>query len=186
MLALLDFAPILLFFGAYRFWDVYVATAVLIAATVVQMGLIYAIKHSLSPMHKVTLALILIFGALTLLKHDIRILQWKFTLFYVAIALALALARWIWHKNLLKALLSMQIELPDPVWARLNLAWVGYALFMAALNTGIMYFFSTDAWMKFKVWSIAISIVFIIGQVAYMMPHLKPDEDGQKSKEKVT
>ena len=62
MKILLDFFPILLFFGAYKFYGIYVGTAVLMAATVVQMATIYAIDLKLQTMHKVTLALVLLFG----------------------------------------------------------------------------------------------------------------------------
>ncbi|MFM2083275.1 MAG: hypothetical protein RLY95_93, partial [Pseudomonadota bacterium] len=37
---LLDFLPIVLFFGAYKMYGVYVATGVLMAATAVQMAYI--------------------------------------------------------------------------------------------------------------------------------------------------
>ena len=59
MKLLLDFLPILLFFGAYKLYGIYVGTAVLMAATVVQMAIIYAIDKKLTTMHKATLALIL-------------------------------------------------------------------------------------------------------------------------------
>jgi len=54
MKLLIDFFPILLFFGAYKFYDIYVATAVLMAATVLQMVLIYGIDRKLQTMHKIT------------------------------------------------------------------------------------------------------------------------------------
>ena len=56
MKLLLDFLPILLFFGAYKLYGIYVGTAVLMGATVVQMAIIYAIDKKLTTMHKATLA----------------------------------------------------------------------------------------------------------------------------------
>jgi intracellular septation protein len=87
MKILIDFFPILLFFGAYKFYDIYVGTGVLMAATLVQMGLIYAIDRKLQMMHKITLALVLIFGALTLVLHDDRFIKWKPTVLYAAMAI---------------------------------------------------------------------------------------------------
>jgi intracellular septation protein len=43
MKILIDFFPILLFFGAYKLYDIYIGTGVLMAATVLQMALIYGI-----------------------------------------------------------------------------------------------------------------------------------------------
>ena len=43
MKLLIDFFPILLFFGAYKLYDIYVGTAVLMVATVAQVALIYGV-----------------------------------------------------------------------------------------------------------------------------------------------
>ena len=75
MKILIDFFPILLFFGAYKFYGIYVGTAVLMAATALQMAIIYAIDRRLQTMHKVTLVLILLFGTLTLVLQDDRFIN---------------------------------------------------------------------------------------------------------------
>ncbi len=175
MKILIDFFPILLFFGAYKLHDIYVATAVLMAATVLQMVLIYLIDRKLQLMHKVTLLLILVFGTLTLALHDERFIMWKPTVLYAAMGLALALALWVWHKNFLQILLGSQLELPDGVWLRLNVAWIVYAFFMAALNGYVAAFYSQEAWVNFKLWGYVFPLVFIIGQGLYIARHLKSD-----------
>ena len=176
MKILIDFFPILLFFGAYKFYDIYVATAVLMAATVLQMGLIYAMDRKLQTMHKITLLLILVFGTLTLVLQDERFIKWKPTVLYAAMGLALALALWVWHKNFLKILLGSQLELPEGVWLRLNLAWIVYAFFMAALNGYVAALYSTETWVNFKLWGYVFPLVFIIGQGLYIARYLKTDE----------
>lgn len=175
MKLLIDFFPLLLFFGAYKLHDIYVATAVLMAATVLQMVLIYVIDRKLQTMHKITLLLILVFGTLTLVLQDERFIKWKPTVLYAAMGLALALALWIWRKNFLKILLGSQLELPDGVWLRLNLAWIVYAFFMAALNAYVAAFYSTEDWVNFKLWGYVFPLVFIIGQGLYIARHLKSD-----------
>ena len=175
MKILLDFLPILLFFGAYKMWGIYVATAVLMAATTVQMGIVYAMDKKLSTMHKVTLALILIFGTLTLVLQDDRFIKWKPTVLYAAMALALAVALWGFGKNVLKLMLGAQLNLPDAVWTRLNIAWVVYCLFMAAINGYVAAFYSTDAWANFKLWGYVFPLAFIIGQGIYVSRHLRED-----------
>jgi len=176
MKILIDFFPILLFFGAYKVYDIYVGTGVLMAATLVQMGLIYALDHKLTVMHKITLALVLIFGSLTLLLHDERFIKWKPTVLYAAMAIGLALAVWVWQKNFLKLLLGSQLELPDRVWMRLNLVWVAYCVFMAAINGYVAAFYSTEAWVNFKLWGYAFPLVFIVAQGFYIARYIKPDE----------
>ncbi len=176
MKILIDFFPILLFFGSYKLYDIYVGTGVLMAATVLQMGLIYALDRKLQAMHKITLCLILIFGSLTLVLHDDRFIKWKPTVLYAAMAIGLAVAIWIMNKNFLKLLLGSQLELPDPVWKRLNVIWVAYCLFMSLSNAYVAAYFSTEAWVNFKLWGYVFPLAFIIGQGFYIARYLKQDE----------
>jgi intracellular septation protein len=179
MKTLIDFFPILLFFGAYKFYDIYVGTAVLMGATVLQMALIYGIDRRLQTMHKVTLVLVLGFGALTLALHDDRFIKWKPTVLYAAMGIALGFAVWILKKNFLKLMLGSQLELPEPVWQRLNLIWIAYAFFMAAINAYVVLNYSTEAWVNFKLWGYVFPLAFIIGQGLYIAPHLT-GEDPEK------
>lgn len=176
MKLLLDFFPILLFFGAYKFYGIYTATAVLMAATVVQMTAIYVIDRKLQTMHKVTLALVLVFGTLTLLLQDERFIKWKPTVLYAAMGLVLAFALWVLKKNYLKALLGSQLSLPNSVWHRLNIAWVGYCLFMATINAYVAAYYSTEDWVNFKLWGYAFPLAFILAQGVYISRHLNPDD----------
>lgn len=183
MKILIDFLPILLFFGAYKAYDIYVGTAVLMAATVLQMALIYGIDRKLQTMHKITLALILAFGTLTLVLQDERFIKWKPTVLYAAMSIGLALAIWVFRKNFLKMLLGSQLQLPDRVWHRLNVAWVVYTAFMAAINSYVVLNFSTEAWVTFKLWGYAFPLVFLVGQGIYIAPHVQ-SADGEKAAEK--
>jgi len=176
MKILIDFFPILLFFGAFKFYDIYVGTAVLMAATVLQMALIYGIDRKLTAMHKITLALILVFGTLTLVLHDERFIKWKPTVLYGAMAIALALAVWVYKKNFLKALLGSQLSLPEPVWMRLNGLWVGYSAFMAVINGYVAAYFSTEAWVDFKIWGYVFPVLFLVGQGVYISRYLTEEK----------
>ncbi len=175
MKLVLDFLPILLFFGAFKLYNIYVATGVLMVATAVQMAVLYSMHRRLETMQKATLVLILLFGTLTLVLQDDRFIKWKPTVLYAAMAIALGFAMWVLHKNFLKILLGSQMELPDPVWMRLNVAWVGYCVFMSAINAYVAAYFSTDAWVNFKLWGYAFPLVFLVGQGLYIARHLKSD-----------
>ena len=176
MRILLDFLPILLFFGAYKFYNIYVATAVLMLATLAQTGLMYARDRKVTTMQKGTLTLILVFGSLTLWLQDERFIKWKPTVLYFAIALALTLALWVFKKSFLKLMLGAQIELPDRVWMRLNVAWIVYCVLMAVVNAYVAAYFSTEAWVNFKLWGYVFPLLFLVGQGLYIAPHLKADE----------
>ena len=174
---LIDFFPIVLFVAAYKLHDIYVATGVLMAATVVQTAVIYGIDRRLQTLQKVTLALVLVFGALTLALHDERFIKWKPTVLYTSMALVLAAALWGWKKNLLQLLLGSQLKLPPPVWDRLCAVWIGYFLFMAAINAYVAAYYSTEAWVNFKLWGYAFPVVFIVAQGLYIARHLPAEAE---------
>jgi intracellular septation protein len=178
---LIDFFPIALFVGAYKLHDIYTATAVLMAATVVQTGIIYAIDRRLQTLHKVTLVLVIVFGVLTLALHDERFIKWKPTVLYASMAIVLGAALWGWKKNFLQILLGSQLSLPEAVWGRLTVIWIIYFLFMAALNAYVAAYYSTEAWVNFKLWGYAFPVVFIVGQGLYIARYLK-DDDSEASK----
>ena len=179
MKTLLDFLPFLLFFGAFKLYDIYVGTAVLMLATTVQMLVLHFVYKQLPAIQKVTWVLVMVFGTLTLALHDERFIKWKPTVLYAAMALGLAIALWVMRKNILKMMLGAQLELPDAVWTRLNVAWVGYTAFMAALNAYVVLNYSTEAWVSFKVWGYVFPFVFLVAQGFYIAPHLKGDEAPQ-------
>ncbi len=181
MKILIDFFPILLFFVAYKMADIYVATGVLMAATVVQTALMYAIDRKVTTMQKITLGMILAFGALTLYLQDERFIKWKPTVLYLAIALALTITVAVFKKSFLKLMLSAQLELPDRVWMRLNIAWIIYCVLMAVVNGYVAAYFSTEAWVDFKLWGYVFPLAFLVGQGFYISPHLKGKEPEAES-----
>jgi intracellular septation protein len=177
MKQLLDFLPILLFFGAYKTYDIYVATGVIMVATLIQMAILYKLDGKLQTMHKVTLGLVVGFGALTLGFHDERFIKIKPTILHLSISLALAIGLWGFKKNLLSAMLGGVLSLPDKVWRNLTIAWVAFGIFMASLNAFIAYTFTTEQWVNFKLWGFAITIPFFIAQGIYIAKFLPKDEE---------
>ena len=176
MRILLDFFPIALFVAAYKLHDIYVGTAVLMAATVIQTAVMFALDRKVNTMQKVTLGLVLVFGTLTLVLQDDRFIKWKPTVLYLGMALVLALALWVWKKNLLHMLLGSQLSLPESVWNTLNTIWVTYFVFMATINGYVAASFTTDEWVNFKLWGYVFPLAFILGQGVYISRFLKPDD----------
>lgn len=172
---LIDFFPIALFVAAFKLYDIYTATGVLMAATLLQTGIIYAIDRKLQTLQKVTLVLVIVFGVLTLALQDDRFIKWKPTVLYASMAIVLGAALWIWKKNFLQILLGSQLTLPTAVWARLTVIWIGYFLFMAVINGYVAAFYSTEDWVNFKLWGYAFPVIFIIGQGLYISRFISDD-----------
>jgi intracellular septation protein len=95
---------------------------------------------------------------------------------YGAMAVALAVALWAFKKNFLKMVLGAQLDLPTAIWGRLNVVWVLYCVFMSAVNAYVAAYFTTEAWVNFKLWGYVFPVVFLVAQGLYIAPHLKSDE----------
>src|SRR5580765_5803049 len=113
---LYDLFPVALFFVAIQVWDIFVATAVAICASIVQVGWLLVRKKKVEPMLWASLAIILVFGGLTLYLKDRTFILWKPTVLYWLFALVLTGAAFM-RRNLVRGLLSEQMQLPDAIWA---------------------------------------------------------------------
>ena len=161
---LFDLFPVILFFAAFQLWGIYVATGVAIAATFAQIGWLALRGERIDPMLWASLAIIVVFGGLTLALHDKTFIQWKPTVLYWLFAAVLtggALTR----RNLIKAMMSKQIALPEPVWAKLNWSWVGFFALMGVANLYVAYNFSESAWVNFKLFGgLGLMLLFVLAQ----------------------
>ncbi|MGE0803559.1 MAG: septation protein A [Lautropia sp.] len=175
---LFDLFPILLFFIAYKYADIYTATGVAIAATFVQIGWLKLRGRRVETMQWLGLGVIVVFGGLTLLLHDETFIKWKPTILYWLFGTGLVIAR-LTGRNLMKTLMGSQLVLPEPVWDRLNQLWIGYFAVMGALNLWVAYSFETDTWVNFKLFgTLGLTLVFVLLQGLYLGRHIKePDAE---------
>ena len=161
---LFDLFPVILFFAAFQVWDIYVATGVAIAATFAQIGWLALRRKKIEPMLWASLAIIVVFGGLTLFLRDKTFIQWKPTVLYWLFAAVLAGAA-LTGRNLIRAMMSKQIALPEPVWAKLNWSWVGFFAFMGFANLFVAYNFSESAWVNFKLFGgLGLMLLFVLAQ----------------------
>lgn len=202
MKLLLDFLPILLFFGTFKYAEgrkdwaaalasdnlgfmvsggvvgpaeapVLLATVVVILATLAQVVYMLIIGRKIDTMLWVSLALVVIFGGATIWFHSDTFIKWKPSVLYWVMGAVLALSAWVFKKNLLKRLLGEQISLPEPVWGRLNVAWMLFFTTMGALNIFIAYNFPTEIWVNFKLFGgLGLMVLFTLGQGWYISRHM--------------
>ena len=174
---LFDFFPVILFFIAFKLTNIFVATAVAVAATVVQVGYLLARGRKVDPALWVSLAVIVVFGGATLLFHDQTFIKWKPTILYWIFAVALLGGQFLFKRNLLRSFLGQQMELPETAWAGLVWAWSGFFAAMGVLNLLIAYNFSTEAWVNFKLFGgIGLMFLFVLAQGFFLAKHL-PQKD---------
>ncbi|MFO7642053.1 MAG: septation protein A [Candidatus Competibacteraceae bacterium] len=177
MKLLVDFLPILLFFVAYKLADIYVATGVLIVATLAQVGWIWLRQHRVEKLPLITAGLVLVLGGATLALHDPWFVKWKPTVVNWLFALAFLGSHVIGQKTLLERMMGGQLELPTPVWVKLSFAWALFFFVMGAVNLYVAYTFSENAWVNFKLFGMmGLTLLFVLAQAVYMSRHLKTDD----------
>lgn len=180
---LFDLFPLLLFFVAYRFADIYVATGVAMVAAVGQIAYIRLTGQKIEPMHWINLVVIVVFGGATLWLQNEAFIKWKPTVLYWLFGAILLGSQWIWRKNLLQKLLSGKVELSAAGWNGLSISWAGFFVFAGALNLFVAFsgYFSESAWVNFKVFGLmGLLIVFVIAQSLWLSKHMTVDEKEPK------
>jgi len=169
---LAEYFPLIVFFVAFKLADIYVATAVAIAASIAQIVYFHTRRGKVAPMHWLSLAIIVIFGGATLLLHDETFIKWKPTVLYWLFALVLLVGRAVFRRNLISALLP-DLVLPEAVWGRVTWAWVAFLAAMGGANLYIAAHYSTDVWVNFKIWGgIGMFMLAAIGTVASVARYL--------------
>jgi intracellular septation protein len=176
MKQLLDFLPLVIFFALYKFYDIYVATGALIAATAVQMIVTYWLYKKVEKMQWVTCIMVIIFGGMTLFLQDDNFIKWKVTIVYVIFAVGLLVSD-IMGKPLIKGMLGNEVTLPDAVWRRINWMWITFFVAAAALNIYIAFSMPLDVWVNFKVFGLLIAtLLFTVITGIYIYKHLPKEE----------
>jgi intracellular septation protein len=178
---LVDFFPILLFFLAYQAWDIYVATAVAIGASGVQVGWQWLRHRKVDRMQWITLALLVVFGGLTLLLRDPLFIKWKPTVVNWLFAVAFLISAYVGEKSLLERMMGSAVVMPAAAWRRLNWAWVSFFAALGVLNLYVAFAFAEDIWVKFKLFGmVGLTLLFVFAQAPYLAKHMPPDEPAKE------
>ncbi len=205
MKLLLDFLPIILFFGTFKIADIHpdaaakfatdhlgfavsggvvgpaeaavlLATVVVIVATLVQITLLLAMRRKVDTMLWVTFVLVAVLGGATVWFHNPTFIKWKPSVLYWAMSVIFWTSQTFFNKNVLRSLVGEQLELPTPVWQRLNLAWVAFFALMGIANLYVAYNYSTSTWASFKVFGLSgLMIIFMFAQGLYISRFLDDD-----------
>jgi intracellular septation protein len=211
MKLLLDFLPIILFFVSFNVAEknadlaarlatdwfgpmvsggmvgpkeapVLLATVVVILATLAQVLFLKLRGRKVDTMLWVSLVLVTVLGGATIWFHSETFIKWKPTVLYWVMGSAFLLGPVVAGKNILKALLGEQMVLPEPVWQRLNLAWVGFFALMGVLNLYVAFNYSTSTWVNFKLFGgMGLMLVFTVAQGLYLGKYLQAPADTKSS-----
>ena len=188
MKPLFDLFPVILFFATFKFAEnspdmamdlasrvigdglttmtapVFLATIVAILATVCQVGWLLARGRKVEPMLWISLAVIVVFGGLTIYLRNEMFIKWKPTILYWIFAAILLYGNFV-RKNFIRLLLAKaEIAMPEQAWGKLQNLWIGFFAVVGLINLTVAYTCSTDTWVNFKLFGLmALTLVFTIG-----------------------
>ena len=170
---LFDMLPVAVFFVAWSFFDIFVATATAIATTVAQVAWMWLRHRRVDNILWVTLTIMVVFGGATLIFRDPTFIKLKPTVLYWVFAVVLVGARVFARKDLIRAMMEKQITLPDVVWGKVNTSWVGFFVVMGIVNLYVAFTFSEAIWVKFKVFGgMGLMLLFVVLQALMLARHV--------------
>lgn len=178
MKQLFEFIPIILFFIAFKLYDIYVATAVVIVATLIQVAITWFKYKKVETMQWITLGLILVMGGATLYLQDEQFIKWKLTIIEWLFGLAFLGSQFFGKKPFVERMMGASLELPSPVWKKLNLMWATFFISVGFVNIYVMQNYTTDEWVTFKTFGVpGLMIIFIILQMFFIYKYIPETEE---------
>jgi len=183
---LFDIFPLLLFFAAFKVYGIYVATAVAIVASFAQVAFYWFRHRKFETMHLITLAVIVVFGGLTLALHNDTFIRWKPTILYWIFAVLVLGSHFVGAKTAMERLLGNQLALNAQVWRYYNLSWGLFFIVAGALNLYVAFFYALDqaenvrqaTWVNFKVFGLlGLTLGFAVIQALFLARYFKPADD---------
>lgn len=180
----LEMGPLGVFFGVNTAFGILAGTAAFMAATVLALIASYGISRTIPIMPLITAVFVLIFGGLTLYLADELFIKLKPTIVNLLFATILFVGL-LTGRLFIKLLLESAFQLTDRGWLLLTRAWIGFFVFLAAVNEFVWRNFTTDTWVSFKVFGVMpITLVFTFMLFPVILRHsVQPADDnaGKKS-----
>ena len=178
MKQLFEFIPIILFFVAYKLYDIYIATAVVIVATILQVSYAFIRHRKVETMQLITLGLVIVFGGATIYLHDEQYLKWKFSIIEWLFGIVFLSSHFIGKKTFIERMMSSNLTLPTLIWKRLNFSWAFFFIGVGFANVYVMYNYNTDDWVTFKTFiAPGLMVVFMVVQMLFLYKYIPDTEE---------
>ena len=162
---MIELGPLLAFFAAWFLADIFWATGVLMAATLVSVVASKMLLGRVSPVIIATAVLVVVFGGLTFWFGDAHFIKMKPTIINLLFA-GVLLGGLLTGRPLLKLLFGEAFNLTEEGWRKLTLRWILFFVVMAVLNEIVWRNFSEATWVNFKVFGILpLTLVFAMSQI---------------------
>lgn len=173
MKLLYDFLPVLLFFFAYQRFGIFVATAVLVVTSAVQIGVTRWRTGHFQRMQVVTFGVVLLFGGATLVLRDPAFIKWKPTIVYWLFAAVVVGSLASRPPGVVERLLGSTFSLSPAGWVKLSWAWAAFFAATGGLNLVVAYRWSEAGWVRFKLFGLlGLTVGFVVVQAMLLRDRL--------------
>jgi intracellular septation protein len=173
-----DYAAVVVFAVVYFLSgrDFMKATAAIVVTSVLALIVGWLVERRLAWLPLFVGGMAAIFGGLTLVFHDTRILKVKPTVINLILA-GVLFGGLILKRNPLKLLLGEALTLPDDVWRKLTLRFGLLYVFLAIANLVIWRTQSEATWVLFKTFGLEVmTVLFAMTQVPLLMKYMEASE----------
>jgi intracellular septation protein len=171
--------PVFLFFLAFKFYDIYVATVVGIVTTFLQVMITRVRQGRWDKKQLITLAVFVLFGGMTLYFHDPIFIKWKPTIIFGVFSLIIIGSQVLTKKPVMQRLMENMLQgegvIPQMIWNRLNIIWAVFFFMLAAVNLYVAYHLSNDAWVNFKFYGITSMLIALSFFQAFYLMRFMPE-----------
>ncbi len=158
------------------------ATVAVVIASIIQISWVKLRHGKVDKSLWISAILVVVLGGFTLYLQDDAFIKWKPTILYWIFAGSILVGQWFFKKNIIRAMMDKNVELPEHVWSKMNLSWAGFFTLLGFVNLFVAKNYSTDTWATFKLFgATGLMFVFIILQILMMNKYL-PKEDANKDK----
>lgn len=169
MKSLFKFLPLVIFFITYKYYDIFLATKVLIGLSIVSVIGYYLVYKQIDKMMLISNGLLIVFGLLTIKFQDEQFLIWKVTIIYLLLASGLVITTFVTKKSAMQVALKDELTAPAHVWRNINIGMILFLVLCSGLNLYVGWTFEFDFWFNFKMFGMPVLLViFLVIQSVYL------------------
>ena len=174
-----DYVPLVVFLVVYYREGILDATAALIATALAALVVSYLVSRRVPYLPLIAAGLVGIFGGLTLYFEDEFWIKIKPTVLQLLFALGIY-GSYLLGRPVIKMLLSSAFPMHEIAWRGLSIRFALFFVVMALANEVVWRTQETETWVWFDtIGQMAITFVFVMAQVPYMLKHRIEDEEPQ-------
>ncbi len=175
---LLEMGPLIVFFAAFKFGGIFVATGAFMIAMPAAMAAAWHYEGHIPIMQKITFVIVMIMGGLTLYLENKTFVYMKPTIIngLFATILTVGLLR---GRSYLKVVMGAGFPpMHDKGWMIMTRNWALFFVTLAGLNEFIWRNFSEDTWVDVKTFGfMPLFLIFAFSQAPLMMKYQIEEEN---------